>query len=231
MNDVNVFLEPVRTFLVQIAAFLPRLAIAIAIVAFGWLIAKAVRFAVVRTLRVLNLGVLTRRAGIDDFLRHGGVAAGLPELLGWLAQWTVIVAALAIAFNGLGLVYVTQLAGRVLAFLPRVALAVLVLAVGLYAARVGSSALTEFFRQSRIQDADLLGRVAHHVIVVFVVLIGIDVLGLGGNIVRLTFLVLLSGLVLALALAFGLGGQRWAGALLERWWPDTHEERHDDTHG
>jgi len=25
--------------------------------------------------------------------------------------------------------------------------------------------------------------------------------------------------VLALALAFGLGGQRWAAALLERWWP------------
>jgi hypothetical protein len=25
--------------------------------------------------------------------------------------------------------------------------------------------------------------------------------------------------VFALALAFGLGGQRWAAELLERWWP------------
>ncbi|MBI4692971.1 MAG: hypothetical protein HY749_03030 [Gammaproteobacteria bacterium] len=224
MKDVDVFLEPVRTFLVQIAAFLPRLGVAILIVAAGWVIAKAVRFAVVRALRAFNFGVVTRRAGIDDFLEHGGVDAGAPELLGWLAKWTVIIAALAIAFNGLGLVYVTELAGRLLAFLPRVALAVLLLVFGLYAARVCSAALTEFFRQVRIQDADLLGRVVHHVIVVFVVLIGIDVLDVGGSIVRLTFLILLAGLVLALALAFGLGGQRWAGALLERWWPDTPKD-------
>jgi hypothetical protein len=29
----------------------------------------------------------------------------------------------------------------------------------------------------------------------------------------------LAGLVLALALAFGLGGKDWAAAMLERWWP------------
>jgi hypothetical protein len=29
----------------------------------------------------------------------------------------------------------------------------------------------------------------------------------------------LAGLMLALALAFGLGGKNWAAALLERWWP------------
>jgi len=45
------------------------------------------------------------------------------------------------------------------------------------------------------------------------------VLDVGGGIVRLTFLIMLAGVVLAFALAFGLGGQRRAGALLERWWP------------
>jgi hypothetical protein len=37
--------------------------------------------------------------------------------------------------------------------------------------------------------------------------------------VELTFLLLLGGVVLALALAFGLGGKDWAASLLERWWP------------
>jgi hypothetical protein len=27
--------------------------------------------------------------------------------------------------------------------------------------------------------------------------------------------------VFALALAFGIGGRRWAAALLERWWPQA----------
>jgi hypothetical protein len=38
-------------------------------------------------------------------------------------------------------------------------------------------------------------------------------------------LILLAGVVLALALAFGLGGRDWAAAVLERWWPRTHGSR------
>jgi hypothetical protein len=47
----------------------------------------------------------------------------------------------------------------------------------------------------------------------------------GGAIVRHSFLIVLAGIVLALALAFGIGGQHWAAELLERWWP---RHRKDD---
>jgi len=219
MERVDVFLDPVRAFLVQIGAYLPRLGMAVLIVLVGWLLAKAVRFAVARALRAMNFNVLTRRAGIDGFLEQGGVEADTADLLSWLAYWIVIVLALVIAFNGLGLTTITELLGRVLAFLPRVALAVVVLAIGLYFARFVGGTLSVYFRNAQIQDADLLGVLAQYAIVVFVVLVGLDVLDVGGGIVRLTFLILLGGVVLAFALAFGLGGQRWAGALLERWWP------------
>ncbi len=229
MERVDVFLDPVRAFLVQIGAYLPRLAVAVLIVLAGWLLAKAVRFAVSRALRAVNFNVLTRRAGIDGFLEQGGVEADTAELLAWLAYWIVIVLALVIAFNGLGLTTITELLGRVLAFLPRVALAIVVLAIGLYFARFVGGALTVYFRNAQIQDADLLGVLAQYAVVVFVVLVGLDVLDVGGGIVRLTFLILLGGVVLALALAFGLGGQRWAGALLERWWPTVrHDVRVED---
>jgi hypothetical protein len=47
----------------------------------------------------------------------------------------------------------------------------------------------------------------------------------GGEIIRYTFLIVLGGVVLALALAFGIGGQRWAAELLERWWPRRPEDK------
>ena len=49
---------------------------------------------------------------------------------------------------------------------------------------------------------------------VFVVLIALDQLGLG-DIIRQTFLIILAAIALALALAFGLGGQKRAAELLE----------------
>jgi len=213
------FFEPARAFLVQIAAYLPRLGIAVVVVIAGWLIAKAVRFAIRKALRAINVNVLTRRAGIDGFLEQGGIDADTVDLLSWLAYWAVILMALVIAFNGLGLEYITDLLTRVLMFVPRLVVAVVILAIGLYFARFVADALTAYFRNIEMRDADILGRLAQYGIVVFVVLVALDLLDIGGSIVHHAFLILLAGVVLAFALAFGLGGQSWAAALLERWWP------------
>ena len=56
-------------------------------------------------------------------------------------------------------------------------------------------------------------------------LIALEQMQIGGDIVRHSFLILLGGVVLALALAFGIGGQRWAAGLLDRWWPRDRDER------
>jgi hypothetical protein len=219
MSDFDVLLEPVRAFLVQVVDFLPRLAIALVVVIAGWFLAKAAKFAIVKGLRAVNFHVLTQRAGLDGFLRNGGIQTDTTEILGLLVYWLVILGALVIAFNSLGLIYVTDLLGRVILFVPKVMVALLVLAFGAYFARFIANAITAYCRNVHMQDADLLGRLAQYAILTFVVLIALDQVNIGGDIVRLSFLVILAGVVFALALAFGLGGKEWAAELLERWWP------------
>ena len=70
-----------------------------------------------------------------------------------------------------------------------------------------------------LDEVALLGRLARYAIITFVVLIALDQVNIGGDIVRQTFLIVLAGVVFALALAFGLGGKEWAAEFLERWWP------------
>ena len=48
MQSIDILLETAREFLHQMAAFLPRLLLALVVVAIGWLFAKAARFAVER---------------------------------------------------------------------------------------------------------------------------------------------------------------------------------------
>jgi len=216
MENINVLIEPIRASLHQIGAFLPRVALAIAILIIGWLIAKAVRFAVVRTLRALNFNVITDKAGIDAFLRQGGGDIDTIAVLGGLTYWLVILAALMIAFNSLDLAYVTDLLGRIVLFVPRVMIAVVVLVFGAYFARFVSGALTVYLQNIGAGEAALLGRLCMYAIMVFVILIALDQLGLG-DILRQTFLILVGAASLGLALAFGLGGQRRAAELIEKW--------------
>lgn len=225
MQTIDIFLETAREFLRQLAALLPRLAFALAVVLAGWLFAKAVRFAVEKALRAINFNVLTERAGTDHFLQQGGLQGDTTTLFGLFAYWLIILAALVIAFNGLGLTYITDLLQRVLLFAPKVLVAMLVVIFGSYFARFVGAAVTTYCTEAHIPDADLLGKIAQYLITAFVIMIALSQVEIGGDIVQRTFLVILAGIVLALALAFGLGGKEWAAALLERWWPrDRNEE-------
>ena len=212
-------LEPVRVFLAEVGAALPRILIALVVLLAGWLVAKVVRYAVERGLRAVNFPVLTERSGIDGFLKNGGVRADTTAILALLTYWLVILAALVIAFNSLGLSYITDLIGRVFLFVPRVMVALLILAFGAYFARFVENAVCAYCTNVGMQDAELLGRIARYAILAFVVLIALDQVGIGGDIIRQTFLILLAGFVFAVALAFGLGGKDWAADILERWWP------------
>jgi len=227
MKDMDMMLEPLRAFVAQASILLPRAVLALLVVLAGWLLAKALRFVVAKALRAVNFNVVTERAGMDGFLRNGGIRADTTALLALLAYWCVILAALIIAFNTLGLVYVTDLLTRVVTFVPRLMVALLILAFGAYFARFLGGAIAAALKDTEpgsgshvpSGDAEVLGRLAQYAIVVFAALIALDTLGIGGDLIRQTFLIVLAGVVLALALAFGLGGKDWAAGILERLWP------------
>jgi len=217
MENVSVMLEPVRVFLGHVGDFLPRLALAAAVLIGGWLLAKLARVAVDKGLRAVNFNVITERSGMDGFLAQGGMRGDTTGIFALVIYWLVVLAALIIAFNSLGLTYITDLLGQVVLFVPKVIVALLILAFGAYFARFVGNTVVTYCRNVGVQDAEFLGKAAQYAIMVFVALIALDQVNVGGEIVRQSFLIVLAGIVLALALAFGLGGREWAAAQIERW--------------
>jgi len=223
MQSIDLLVETTREFLHELAQLLPRLLLAIALVIAGWLLAKAFRFAVEKALRAINFNVLTERAGTDHFLQQGGLRGDTTTLFGLLAYWLVIIAACIVACNTLNLAYVSELLQRLMLYAPRVLITLLVIVLGSYFARFVAGAVSTYCVEAAIPDADLLGKIAQYLIMAFVIMIALRQIDVGGDLVQLTFLVILAGVVLALALAFGLGGRAWAAAMLERWWPSSRE--------
>jgi hypothetical protein len=225
MQSIDMFVDATREFLHQTAIFLPKLLLALVVVLVGWLLAKAARFAVERALRAINFNVLTDRAGTDNFLQQAGMRGDTTTLFGLVGFWVVILAALIIAFNGLGLTYITDLLQRVVLFTPKLLIAMLLVIFGSYCARFVGNAVQNYCIDAQIPDADVLSRLVRYLIMTLVVMIALSHLEIGGDIVQRTFLIILAGLMLALALAFGLGGKDWAAALLQRWWPQQRKDQ------
>ena len=220
----NMLAETTREFVHRTAEFLPQLVMALLVVLIGYLIAKVARFLVERGLRAMNLNVLTERAGTDNFLAQAGFRGDTCTLFGLLAFWLVLVEFLVEAFQSLGLTYITDLLHRVVLFTPNLLIAMLVVIFGSYCARFVGNAVENFCREAEVPDGDVLSRLARYIILAFVIMIALSQVEIGGEIVQHTFLIILAGLMLALALAFGLGGRDWAAALLQRWWPHDRKD-------
>ncbi|HEU4460349.1 MAG TPA: hypothetical protein VFR90_14610 [Methylibium sp.] len=221
----TMFLEPARAFLVQIAAFLPRLAIALLVLVAGVLLAKAARFAVVKALRAINIHILTQRAGLDGALQRGGAEVDTVDLLGMLTGWVVVLIAAIVASNGLGLAQVSDLLGKLLLFVPKLVIALAIVALGAYFARFLGMLVQTYAQGLKLGEAEMLGRLARYGVLVVVLVLAVDQLDIGGALLRQSFLIVLGGLVFAVALAFGLGGREWAAARLESWWPSDAAKR------
>jgi len=215
MQEIDTVLSTARGFLGEIAAFMPKLIGAVIILIAGWLIARFVAFVVVRGLKLARFDALTESTGIDGFLKQGGIKKNTIDILGILSYWFIILITLLTTFNVLGLSVVADLFNRIALFVPHVIVAVLILAIGLYFARLMSDVVVAYSKNVGLQDAELMGRLTRYAIMAFVVIIALGQIKVGEVLLQTAFLILFGAICLGLALAFGLGGQKWAASALE----------------
>ncbi len=117
------------------------------------------------------------------------------------------------AFNG---ALPSQLVIRVFDYLPSVLAAVVVLVAGNIIARFLARSVLIGGVNMHLQYARLLSVGVKWLVTVLAVTIAIEHLGIGGGIIRLAFGILFGGIVLALALAVGLGSKELVSRSLER---------------
>lgn len=215
-SQFNIVRESVTSFLIQVGQFLPQLVAAFVILIVGLIIAKVLKYIVEHGLELVRFEVITEKAGMDNFLKQGGIKKTTVEILALLVYWLVILLTLLTAFNALGLGIVSDLFRRVALFIPNVIVAVLILAIGLYFARFISDTVVTYARNVGLTDAELMGRLTRYAIMIFVIITALVQVNIGNELLMEAFRFLFGGICLALALAFGLGGQKWASGALDR---------------
>jgi uncharacterized membrane protein len=104
----------------------------------------------------------------------------------------------------------------VFSYVPRVIGAIVLLSVGTLVARLLSRSVLISGVNMNLQYARLLGTGVKWMVMVLTVAMALDHLSIGGAIVDLAFGILFGGIVLALALAVGLGSRDLVSRSLER---------------
>lgn len=216
IQPLDITLQSLQSFLNQLAQALPSVLGATALLLAGWIIAKLVKAGVGRLLYLLRFHNLAQRSGVEAFLREGGVTVSLTGLLTGLAYWFVMLITVVMAANSLGLTVVASLFNQAALYLPNVVAAVIVLVLGILAARLVNRLLFAFLRNARFEGALGVSTFAEYAITVFVLFMALEQLRISTALLHTAFQLGFGALCLAFALAFGLGGREWAAGILRR---------------
>ncbi|GJQ20211.1 MAG: hypothetical protein HBSIN02_05660 [Bacteroidia bacterium] len=215
-KQVDILVSSLRQFWEQLASLLPNVIAAVFLLTAGWLVAKLVRKATIRLLRLLRVDVIAEKSGIEDFLLRGNVKFTTVTLLGSLVYWIILFTVVLAVLNSMGLEVAAQLFNRIILYLPNVVVAVIVLIFGTQFARFVQGIAFTYLSNVGIAGAEAISLIAQYALLFFVVSVALEQLQIGGQILISAFQIAFGALCLALALAFGLGGREWAGQVLSR---------------
>lgn len=215
--QIDLFMSSLQTFWGQIALFMPKLLAALLLFLAGWLVARLLRSGVKRGLEALGFGRLAEKSGLEALLRQGGLEVSLAGLIAGVVYWLVLLVIAVSAANSLGLDAVAELANRVVLYLPNVVVAILVLVLGTLLARFLNRLTFAWLHGMKIPGALAVSTGIEYAVQVFALFMALEQLAIGSQMLTLAFAIVFGGLVLALALAFGLGGREWAAERLREW--------------
>jgi len=211
----NLIVDPIREMLTKIMAYLPTLLGALIILIVGWIVAKAIKRMVDWLLKAVRFDTLADKAGISEILRKGDLKISAREVVSGIVYWLVVIMVLVMAVDALGLPKASDVLASLFAYVPKVIAALLVLVVAMFLASFVSGIVHTAAGNANLPKPEIFAGISRWAIIIFAVTISLEQLGIAPLLVTATFNIILGGICLALALAFGLGGKDAAARYLE----------------
>lgn len=195
--------------------FVPKLLGAGIVFLIGWIIAGICKRLTLRILDILQLEPFAEKVGLSAAFEKLGAPVSPPELIGDLVKWAVVVVFLSPAVEILGLTQITVILHSLLAYIPNVLVAIVILMLGAIFADLVAQFVTGTAQALEPSTANVLGVVCKYAILIFAALAALSQLRIAESMINTLLTGLVGMLALAGGLAFGLGGRETAAEILE----------------
>ncbi|MGH7552143.1 MAG: mechanosensitive ion channel family protein [Longimicrobiales bacterium] len=207
----------------QIAEFFPRLLFALGLLMVGILIAKMVERGTDIALHRIGFDRWMREGGVTEALERAGTTLDPSSVIAKLLFWTVMLLVILLAASALGVSAVSGLFTELVAYIPNVIAAVIVLVLGIL--------LGEFVKDlvlasaGSLAVAPTLARAGKAAVILLSVFMALNQLEIAEDIVLVFFIAVVGAAALAAGIAFGLGGRDVAAEIAREWYERNRTPR------
>jgi hypothetical protein len=197
----------------RVLDILPDIIGAVVIIIVGFIVAPIFGGIVKRVIDALRIDALADRMGVRDMVKGYSKKFSISVMIGRLVKWFFILAFLMAAAEVLEWDRISDFLNEIIFYIPNVLIAIIILVFGVIAGKFFEVVVTKSIEGTNapVDHPGTLGKVTKWVLIIFAALAAFLQLGIAPSLIEILF----AGIVLAMALAFGLGGRDKASKLLD----------------
>jgi len=203
------------------------------VLAVGVALAIIVRSVLARILRLIRFNDFAYNIGITTVIFKANINQTPALLVANIVYGLVLIAALLLGLSALNLVVTSRVVSSFFLWIPNLFVAALILVAGYLLSKFIARSVLLTAVNAEVRSARLIAFSVQSLIMVFTVAVSLEQIGIAQHTIIAAFSILFGGLVLALALAFGLGGRDLARDFLEKQVKrssESYSERHPFSH-
>lgn len=196
-----------NTLFGDVASFIPALLGALALVVLGVFVGKFFKFLTRKILVWSGFDRATVKAGLDDDLEKVGMKNGIAQAIGSIVYWIIFLVFITAAFETLGLTVVVETLNDLIAYLPRIIAAVIIMVLTVTFARFVRKMMKIALDKLHASYAQFVLGLAEALIIIFGATIALGQLNLNVSIVTNNITGIVFGFILICVLSIGVGSQ------------------------
>lgn len=215
-DQVNlIFSRATGRIVEDIANFLPGVVVLVVLFLVAVIVAAIVRVVLYRVLRGLDFDQWASRTGLA-VLSEWSPEKSASLMVARIVQWAILILGFLAGLSALDATMPSYFALTIFGYLPNIIAAVIILIFGdLFARFLARSVLISAVNM-QIHSARLISIGVKWLVLILAATMALEQIGLGRDILLLAFGILFGGVVLAMALAVGLGSKDAVSRTLDR---------------
>jgi len=225
---MDIIVDSFEQFYENVLQFLPNFLAFLLILIIGIILGRILNALFLRIFRAVGLDKLSEKSGVMDLIRKGGIKDSVSVLLAKIVRWVTVIIFAIIALRALELPTIEGLFEKFLLYLPNVFVAAVILLFGYLLGNFFGRAALIASVNAGIRIAGVIGRFVKFTVFLLAATMALEQLGIGKETIVIAFAIIFGGVVLALALALGLGGKETAREYIEKKLKGEEEEEKKD---
>jgi hypothetical protein len=206
-NSTNVLINSFNQATAQVIEFAPNVIAMLIVLVVGFIVARLIAKVISTVAEKIGLQTAAERGGMVQSMRQVGIDRTVPQILGTITFWALMAFFFMAALNILGLQAASQAMGEVVAYIPKLISATVMVVVGLMLAKFLHGIIATSADRVGINYATQLANGVYYVLAIMVFIAAFDQLDIKFGPLNNMLLIGFAGLAVAFGLAVGLGGR------------------------